>query len=84
MSWGSCNKDPEVDSLQDSLAAVPEADARDAGVGRQGGVPPRPLSSCVDGRALPGSSRGRPSVRVCVLMSSSCNDPSHTGSGPPW
>ena len=45
----------------------------------QGGVLPRPLSLCVDGRVL----TGHPSVHVCVLIPSSCRDPSHTGSGPP-
>lgn len=32
---------------------------------RAGQVFPRPLSSCVDGRAIPGSSRGRPSTCLC-------------------
>ena len=36
----------------------------------------------VDGRLPPVSSRGRPSVRVCVLTSSSSKDPSPGGSGP--
>lgn len=38
---------------------------------RAGQVTLRPLSSRVDGRALPASSRGRPSMRGCVLMPSS-------------
>lgn len=49
----------------------------------RGGVLPRPLSSCEDGRAPPVSSQGRPSVRICVLVSSSYKDPGHTGSGSP-
>ena len=36
----------------------------------------------VDGRLPPVSSQGRPSVRVCVLTSSSSEDPSPVGSGP--
>ena len=36
----------------------------------------------VDGRLLPVSSRGRPSVCVCVLTSSSYKDTSPTGLGP--
>lgn len=49
----------------------------------QGRGLPKPLSSCVDGRPPPVSSRGRPSVRVCVHNSPLCKDPSHTDQSPP-
>lgn len=44
----------------------------------QGRFLPRPLSgACVEGRPLPVSPHSRPSVRVCVLMSSSGAVPCH-------
>lgn len=39
-------------------------------------------SLLADGCPLPVSSRGRPSLHVCVLISSSCKDTRHTGEGP--
>lgn len=71
-------------SASDHVAPVAGSAERSAEVQvRAGPVPLRPLSSCVDSHALPVSSRGRPSMRACVLMSSSCKDPGHPGSGPP-
>lgn len=42
-------------------------------------VPPQTSPGRADGRLLPGSSQGRPCMCVYVLVSSTDEDPSHTG-----
>ena len=49
----------------------------------QGRGLPGPLSLCVDGRPPPVSSRGRPSVRVCVLIPLLTRTPVTRDQGPP-
>lgn len=77
------NNTPRPRGLYNRHSLSPGPRVRRPRCRRGGRVLLRPLSLCVDSRALPVSSQGHPSVCVCVLMSSSCKDPSHSGSGPP-
>ena len=80
---GCNNKTPHTGWLKQQTLFLPvlENGIWDPGVGRAGSS--RGLSpGRVDGPLLPVSSRGRPSVCVWVLISSSYKDPTPMGSGP--
>lgn len=84
LAWAVVNSPTDgggVLNNRNSLSPVLGAGVRVPGVGRAGSA--RGLSAQRgDGRLLPGSSPGRPSVRVCVLISS-YKDISPMGLGPP-
>ena len=81
MSWGDGDKVPKMGRLiQPSSSPSPGGWSPRYRRGRDRGLP-KPLSLYVDSRPLPVSSRGRPSVCVCVLIPSSYEDPSHMGPG---
>ena len=75
VSSSCCDKVPQTGTLNGRHSLSPNSGGLEA---CDQGLSP----GCVDGHLLPVSSQGRPSKRVCVLISSSYKDTIPMGSGP--
>ena len=79
VSWGCRNRYPRLGFKQQTLT-VPHAGGRESGIWAWAGlVPPKASVLNVQTSSSLVSSRGRPSMCVCVLTSSSYKDPSQLG-----